>query len=187
MYSGYNLNKVDDLGPVEFSIFTSLDYKGNIDKDRLFGLCDYDDNHYISLSEFTHCYCYGPIHTGDDGDDGGDNGGGGDGGNNGGGGDGGDDKECTDKAIEYFTHYDISSEYALSKTEFAYFYAEYLYEEGKTVNQLFSIYDTDDDDNFSVEEFINLYCKEVDDGGDDGNPPVDTNCPSGKEFDFDIC
>ena len=113
------------------------------------------------------------------------NGGDGDGGNNGG--DGGHSKECRDKAIGYFTHYDTSSEYALSKTEFAYFYAEYLYEEGKTVNQLFGLYDTDNDHYFSVDEFINLYCKEIEDDGDGGNPPVDTNCPSGKEFDFDIC
>ena len=129
MYNGYNVNKDDDIDPVEFQIFYSLDYEGRIAKDLLFELCDYNHNHYISPQEFTHCYCYGAIHTGDDGDD---NGGDGDGGNNGG--DGGHSKECRDKAIGYFTHYDTSSEYALSKTEFAYFYAEYLYEEGKTVN-----------------------------------------------------
>ena len=86
MYNGYNINKGDDLDEREWHIFYSLDYEGSVDKERLFGLCDYNHNEYISVQEFTHCYCYGPIH---DGDDGGNNGGGGDGGNNGGGGDGG--------------------------------------------------------------------------------------------------
>ena len=55
------------------------------------------------------------------------------------------------------------------------------------MNQLFGLYDADNNNNFSVDEFIDLYCTEIKDDGDGGNPPVDTNCPSDKEFDSDIC
>ena len=67
MYNGYNINKGDDLDEREWHIFYSLDYEGSVDKERLFGLCDYNHNEYISVQEFTHCYCYGSIHDGDDG------------------------------------------------------------------------------------------------------------------------
>ena len=71
----------------------------------------------------------------------------------------------------------------MEKSEFALFYATFLFEEDRTVNEFYEAYDQDEDGNLSAEEFRELYCANV----YNAENSINFDCSDEQEFDFDIC
>ena len=49
----------------------------------------------------------------------------------------------------------------MEKSEFALFYATFLFEDDRTVNEFYDVYDEDADGYLSADEFSKLYCANV--------------------------
>ena len=69
--------------------------------------------------------------------------------------------ECSAEAADHFADHDASNNEALEKAEFALFYAAFMFEDDRTVNELYQAYDTDEDGTLSGAEFSALYCANV--------------------------
>ena len=102
----------------------------------------------MSQDEFIQCNCYGPISEEQAQTEGSS-------------GSGLVNDACSAEAADHFTNYDASKDDALEKPEFALFYAAFMFEDDRTVNELYQAYDTDEDGNLSGTEFEEFYCANV--------------------------